>query len=208
MVSSPASPLQQELGVGVGEGLVPGGDTMPLAPGTMPAKVMEHILREIMAEEDIQYLPQRLMSSDLPYFIQFEDSPPPGYVERVRALVEEEQKDEAAPLEPVRPRAVLSVCNAHCVVLMLQSLALPDPGQGTTARSAVSDPCRAIWDEVQETYGQVDLEAFKTAAAEVLDGMLLDVMDEVVSGQLNWMRPMQRTRARKSTRQFTNQGGL
>jgi len=320
IVSTPAAPLAKSLGVGIGQGLVPdvggsaSGSHAALDAGTMPAKIMEHMLREIMAEDDVQsVLNGMLLSKDLPYFIQFDDSNPPGYVERVRALVVEEPeapklealpmshqstrvtasrdsagKDEEAaiaeaevqaPVERVtaaNPRVMLdfrapdlqpavlnmpvlppegsqgdlavgmhdvsSSSSARGPGSVKDSLAVlpqmtPSASRGVISRSASMEPgpeqqallspefqmqsmqsqssptgagaaqaaasseaCRATWEEVQQNYGQVDLDAFKMAAAEVLDGMLLDLMDEVVGGQLNWMRPMHRSRARKSAR--------
>ncbi|CAK0803296.1 unnamed protein product [Prorocentrum cordatum] len=70
-------------------------------------------------------------------------------------------------------------------------------GSGDLDPSSNSDdnPQR-YWDEAVQDYGEVDLDAFKGAAGEVLDKMLLDLMDDVVAGRLNWMRPVPRIRRR------------
>lgn len=70
-------------------------------------------------------------------------------------------------------------------------------GSGDVDPSSSSDdnPQR-YWDEAVQDYGEVDLDAFKGAAGEVLDKMLLDLMDDVVAGRLNWLRPVPRIRRR------------
>jgi len=60
-------------------------------------------------------------------------------------------------------------------------------------------PSQALLDEAISEHAEVDLEAFKTSAGEVLDQMLLDVMDDVIAGRLNWQRPY--PRARRGTRE-------
>eukprot|EP00933_Yihiella_yeosuensis_P030543 TRINITY_DN24181_c0_g1_i1.p1 TRINITY_DN24181_c0_g1~~TRINITY_DN24181_c0_g1_i1.p1 ORF type:complete len:1639 (+),score=361.06 TRINITY_DN24181_c0_g1_i1:466-4917(+) len=50
------------------------------------------------------------------------------------------------------------------------------------------------WQEALAEYGEVDLEAFRDSAGEVLDRVLLDMMDDVIAGRLNWMRPLPRVR--------------
>merc|ERR1719221_589714 len=66
----------------------------------------------------------------------------------------------------------------------------------TTATSFDETPAR-YWEDAQNEFGEVDLEAFKGAAGEVLDRILLDMMDDVVAGRLNWMRPLPRVRPRR-----------
>lgn len=48
--------------------------------------------------------------------------------------------------------------------------------------------------------GAADLEAFRLAAGEVLDQTLLDMMEDVVAGRLNWMRPPPKVRYQGSRR--------
>mmetsp|Transcript_101399 Transcript_101399/g.241823 ORF Transcript_101399/g.241823 Transcript_101399/m.241823 type:complete len:1868 (+) Transcript_101399:77-5680(+) len=53
------------------------------------------------------------------------------------------------------------------------------------------------WEDALNMYGEVDLDAFRDSAAEVLDRLLLDTMDDVIAGRLNWMRPLPRVRDRR-----------
>jgi hypothetical protein len=48
--------------------------------------------------------------------------------------------------------------------------------------------------EAMGEHGEVDLEAFKNSAGDVLDELLLGVMDDVIAGRLNWQRPLPRIR--------------
>jgi len=52
------------------------------------------------------------------------------------------------------------------------------------------------WEEALALYGEADLDAFRDSAGEVLDRLLLDMMDDVVAGRLNWMRPLPRLNRR------------
>jgi len=61
-------------------------------------------------------------------------------------------------------------------------------------------PSQAILDDAMSEHGEVDLEAFKNSAGEVLDQVLLDVMDDVIAGRLNWQRPLPRVRGRARDR--------
>ncbi|OLP75646.1 hypothetical protein AK812_SmicGene44525, partial [Symbiodinium microadriaticum] len=61
--------------------------------------------------------------------------------------------------------------------------------QAQGARGALS------WEEALSLFGEVDLDAFHDSAGEVLDSLLTDMMDDVISGRLNWMRPLPRARA-------------
>eukprot|EP00929_Paragymnodinium_shiwhaense_P112421 TRINITY_DN80679_c0_g1_i1.p1 TRINITY_DN80679_c0_g1~~TRINITY_DN80679_c0_g1_i1.p1 ORF type:complete len:1858 (+),score=467.04 TRINITY_DN80679_c0_g1_i1:131-5704(+) len=70
-------------------------------------------------------------------------------------------------------------------------------GATATENESAEDVARRLWDDALQEYGEVDLDAFKVAAGEVLDSLLLDVMDDVVAGRMNWMRPMPRGRPRR-----------
>jgi hypothetical protein len=75
----------------------------------------------------------------------------------------------------------------------------PSPAQPPSPAGmseAPATPSKAMLDEALSEHGEVDLEAFKTSAGEVLDQVLLDVMDDVISGRLNWQRPLPRVRGR------------
>jgi len=69
----------------------------------------------------------------------------------------------------------------------------PSPG---AMSEAPATPSQAILDEAMSEHGEVNLEAFKTSAGEVLDQVLLDVMDDVIAGRLNWQRPLPRVRGK------------
>eukprot|EP00927_Polykrikos_kofoidii_P032772 TRINITY_DN27809_c0_g3_i1.p1 TRINITY_DN27809_c0_g3~~TRINITY_DN27809_c0_g3_i1.p1 ORF type:complete len:750 (-),score=140.04 TRINITY_DN27809_c0_g3_i1:178-2427(-) len=76
-------------------------------------------------------------------------------------------------------------------------------GNGATADAEGGEdaPLKA-WEDALQAYGEVDLECFKVAAGEVLDQLLLDMMDDVIAGRLNWQRklPPPRGRARGTLR--------
>jgi len=73
----------------------------------------------------------------------------------------------------------------------------PSPGAQSEAPAT---PSQAILDEAMSEHGEVDLEGFKQSAGEVLDQVLLDVMDDVIAGRLNWQRPLPRVRGRARDR--------
>jgi len=78
-------------------------------------------------------------------------------------------------------------------------------GDGGSASGAVAPEAEVVpddsperyWEDALQDFGEVDLDAFKVGAGEVLDKLLLDMMDDVVAGRLNWMRPMPRGRPRR-----------
>jgi len=69
----------------------------------------------------------------------------------------------------------------------------PSPG---ALSEAPPTPSQAVLDEALSKHGEVNLEAFKTSAGDVLDQLLHDVMDDVIAGRLNWQRPLPRVRGR------------
>lgn len=59
------------------------------------------------------------------------------------------------------------------------------------------DTPQGYWEEALHQYGEVDLETFRRDAGEVLEHLLLDMVDDVVSGRLNWQRPLHRPKPRR-----------
>lgn len=74
------------------------------------------------------------------------------------------------------------------------------PPSPAAQSEAPPTPSQAVLDDAMSAYGEVDLDGFKTSAGEVLDQVLLDVMDDVIAGRLNWQRPLPRVRGRARDR--------
>jgi len=89
----------------------------------------------------------------------------------------------------VAPAQTLSLSRS-----LTEPLVPPSPG---ALSEAPPTPSRAILDEAISEHGEVNLEAFKNSAGEVLDQVLLDVLDDVITGRLNWQRPLPRARGRR-----------
>eukprot|EP00439_Symbiodinium_sp_Y106_P036884 s3865_g4.t1 len=70
-----------------------------------------------------------------------------------------------------------------------------DPGTEPTTPATPDAGRGRSWEEALSHFGEVDLDAFHDSAGEVLDSLLTDMMDDVISGRLNWMRPLPRVRA-------------
>lgn len=205
--------------------------------------VLQHIVREVMAEDDFSKLMDQMLMEDMPYFSQLEGSAPPGALpepsaeatdERLSRMLEEMlQPSELQPpvwagpsplmLDFPSPSAAVepdlkAAATAAVAPAKETSKAKPEQSQEATSSAtapmsptsaasgaAVSDSQQGeaerspqrLWDEaLAESGGEVDLEAFKEQAGEVLDQMLLDLMDEVIGGHFDWQRPMPRARRR------------
>jgi len=220
--------------------------------------VLEHILREIMAEAEFGNIIDNMVMEQTPVFAQYEDSVPPGEPPaptlRFPDSGSSEEDVSGADLlkdllgggEAVSNSFLLGATNPgayqsdllldfpgapglgtsvgsdmlgdHPVVGSSSSSSSKAPGAAASYRSspvAVSAPAscanssaapeadaaedgpQRFWDEALRDYGEVDLESFKAGAGEVLDKLLLDMMDDVVAGRLNWMRPMPKPRPRR-----------
>jgi hypothetical protein len=244
------------------------------------SKVLEHMLREVISEEEFGNILDKMLLQDTPCFLQYEDSPPPAIpppqlpeapekellqvpmpkedsqeqepqresaVAAASQPAEEEDEEEDPIFAAVaaagsrddagvwasnlmmdfevpsqlaaRPSATKAVAagnsgtpassssagqggerNRHRLGTDEESLALPDhpPSPGAAAATAADSPeedTRRSWEDALAHYGEVDLDAFQDSAGEVMDRLLLDMMDDVIAGRLNWMRPLPRVRS-------------
>lgn len=212
--------------------------------------VLEHILREIMAEDELGHIIDNILMEDTPLFEQYEDSAPPGERE-VSALrfpigafdtglpcdvsggVVEGDTYEAGPVDFVTATArTQRLCttpldfpftfddgNTALEAYVASSSLDSGPssvgsygarptsansarGSGSVGEASVDpevggDAPESYWAEALGNYGAVDLGIFRQAAGTVLDKMLQDMLEEVVAGRLNWMRPLPRPRSRR-----------
>eukprot|EP00440_Ansanella_granifera_P063072 gb/GFBE01068393.1/.p1 GENE.gb/GFBE01068393.1/~~gb/GFBE01068393.1/.p1 ORF type:complete len:1946 (+),score=403.79 gb/GFBE01068393.1/:1-5838(+) len=265
--SAAVAQVQQEL--------EPAGEIGP----DLVSKVLEHMVREVMSEEEFGVILDKMVCQDTPCFVQYEDSAPPGLPEpdrpiapepellRVPSVEDSHAADTAPHAEPAESDDAFDLMEEDPLLaaamsrrreglwgsdLLLdfeapQSCAPPaskpqSMGAGTargpftsttpavsssatpsgaadrTARSALEDEhlfaglaggdrqlshgatvseedLRRSWEEALAHYGEVDLDAFRDSAGEVLDRLLLDMLDDVIAGRLNWMRPLPRIRS-------------
>jgi len=178
-----------------------------LSPGLV-GDVMEHLLREVVAEDSLGDILDRMLVEDSPHFLQLEDSAPPGHPEAPAAAQAAEPPVAAAAADA----ALLELLQAGDPKLgdwrsdLLADFPAPGPGRAASsdeapppeaAAGATEEAPQARWEDALREYGEVDLEAFKSAGGDVLDRMLLDMMDDVIAGRLNWMRPLPRMRPRR-----------
>jgi len=202
------------------------------------------MIREVIAEDSFNKILDNILTQETPYFLQFEDSPPPGEpsaagvkcdlgdLEALRStsraqraaggpdsgrpgsahggigvdsnMYSEILLDFASPF-PVDPVAETDGSNRAAPFEV--ETALPTASQAGSASTMVSprapglteDNPQKYWEDSVNLYGEVDLDTFKRDAGEVLENILLDMVDDVVAGRLNWMRPMPRGRARRGT---------
>lgn len=251
-----------------------GGDLGP----DLVSKVLEHMLREVISEEEFGNILDKMLLQETPCFLQYEDSPPPAIppprlpeapekellhvpmpkepqwqdLESAAADsqpaegAEEEEEEEEDPIfaavaaagstdapgvwasnlmmdfeapsqlvAPSAPNAAVAGNSGtpassspagqggdrarHRLATDEESLAppdhLPSPGAVATAADAPEEDTRRSWEEALAHYGEVDLDAFQDSAGEVMDRLLLDMMDDVIAGRLNWMRPLPRVRS-------------
>jgi len=241
-----------------------------IGPDTV-SKVIEHMVREVISEDEFGAILDKMLSQETPCFLQFEDTPAPGlpppdqnaapepellqlpHVDEQDAELPKEQPahtdDEplddddfiedpllAAALSRKRsaglwtsdllmdfeaPRgcdvaAKLPAGNAPMTSTTPQAASSSATPSGTrhnldedsgvasqlgeqpvTSEMPVmnEETLRRSWQEALAHYGEVDLDAFRDSAGEVLDRMLLEMMDDVIAGRLNWMRPIPRIRS-------------
>jgi len=198
---------------------------------------LEYLIREVIEEKSFSELVEDMLAQDAPYFVQYEDTPPPGVVDHKQdtALSKTQRRSEAPTVsasavpddfdelkaimanrsEPAWASELLSnfaepnladlegatssSSSSRPVTLgaSKSDLAVPPSPAGVSEQPPT--PSQAVLDEAMSAHGEVNLEAFKTSAGEVLDQTLLDVMDDVIAGRLNWQRPLPRVRGRKRT---------
>lgn len=250
-----------------------GGDLGP----DLVSKVLEHMLREVISEEEFGNILDKMLLQETPCFLQYEDSPPPAIppprlpeapekellhvpmpkepqwqdlesaaADSQPAEGAEEEEEEEDPIfaavaaagstdapgvwasnlmmdfeapsqlvAPSAPNAAVAGNSGtpassspagqggdrarHRLATDEESLAppdhLPSPGAVATAADAPEEDTRRSWEEALAHYGEVDLDAFQDSAGEVMDRLLLDMMDDVIAGRLNWMRPLPRVRS-------------
>jgi hypothetical protein len=202
-----------------------GQNSKALSDGALSATVMqgtmEHLIREIVDEKAFGQLVEEMLGQDTPFFLQFEDTSPPSQFDQKQPVeppvdeisAEDCSFDELQAFLSQRPAPVWgSALLGDFSEPGLEDLA--EEGEGTNAlvgpMSAGSQlppttpsglpepltPSQALLDEAMSEDGEIDLEAFKASAGEVLDNMLLTVMDDVIAGRLNWQRPLPRVRGR------------
>lgn len=100
----------------------------------------------------------------------------------------------SAPSRP--PRAAAGV-DAEGELVVTRSPSTMGGAAASSLDAALDDSPQRYWEEALRDYGEVDLEVFRRDAGEVLEGMLLDMVDDVIAGRLNWMRPLPRPRNRR-----------
>jgi len=220
----------------------PQGLQRGLPAGTDLAQgVLEHIMREVIAEEEFGSILDKMLSQEVPFFMQYEDStppalPPPDHPAAPEASLMPRQLEDPSELEPSadeadeeeevilpaegRPPAAMpwsdllldfqapSSCTASSQKPDAGKASKPAPSTGRSRHGSDEDPGTEpttpatpdagrgrSWEEALSHFGEVDLDAFHDSAGEVLDSLLTDMMDDVISGRLNWMRPLPRVRA-------------
>lgn len=207
--------------------------------------VLEHLMREVIAEEEFGSILDRMLSQDVPFFLQYEGSDPPALPPpdhpaapepalRPRILEDTSPSEESVPVPEDTDTEEDDVFVSSSSALPWSDLLLDfkaPPGTQSAPRQrtcggakaevaspsstgenqcgvdalsieASSAPCTPeahirSWEEALAMYGEVDLDAFQDSAGEVLDRLLLDTMDDVIAGRLNWMRPLPRVRDRR-----------
>jgi len=199
---------------------------------------LEYLIREVIEEKSFGELVEDMLAQDAPYFVQYEDTPPPGVADHKQdtALNKTQRRSEpptvsasAVPDDFDELKAIMANRSEPAWASeLLSNFAEPNLAdlEGATSSSSSSrpvtlgasksdlavppspagvseqppTPSQAVLDEAMSAHGEVNLEAFKTSAGEVLDQTLLDVMDDVIAGRLNWQRPLPRVRGRNRER--------
>jgi hypothetical protein len=181
---------------------------------------MEHLIREIVNENSFGQLVENMLDQATPFFLQFEDSAPPSQGDQKPPVEPPADEISAEDCSFDELQAFLSQRPAPTWGSELlgdfsePGLAdLLEEGEATTALATVVSPPsqppassqppaepltpQAILEEAMSSeHGEIDLEAFRSSAGEVLDSVLLGVMDDVIAGRLNWQRPLPRVRGR------------
>jgi hypothetical protein len=229
---------------GTSEGSSPGRQAMkPVVPDgglhrNLVGGTLEFLMREIIEEKSFVELVEGMLAQDAPFYVQYEDTPPPGVPDHKQSS-NPAAAASAAPVTPSGeggfdelkallgnrpepawcsellgdfPEPELEVTAASNAVVgaappgpsnlslarsLSEPMVPPSPG---AASEAPATPSQAILDDAMSKHGEVSLEAFKNSAGEVLDQVLLDVMDDVIAGRLNWQRPLPRVRGRRDVR--------
>eukprot|EP00434_Breviolum_minutum_P023180 symbB.v1.2.020447.t1/scaffold1720.1/size104783/1 len=201
----------------------------------LAGSVLEHLMREVIAEEEFGNILDKMLAQDVPFFQQFENSsppelPPPDHPAAPESALRPRQLEESVEELAVEPEEESDEdvdFSARGSALPWSDLlmnfnapeGIPAPKapakapKGTESVPSASPSPRAeslsfdaeisgeqltrSWEEGLEMYGEVDLDAFQDSAQEVLDQLLLDTMDDVIAGRLNWMRPLPRVRERR-----------
>jgi hypothetical protein len=190
---------------------------------TVMQGTMEHLIREIVAEKGFGQLVEEMLAQDTPFFLQFEDTSPPSQFDQRQPVeppadeisAEDCSFDELQAFLSQRPAPVwgselLGDFSEPALADLAEEGELASGSAGplsptgqllppTTPSGVLQEPLtpsQAILEEAMSEDGEIDLEAFKASAGEVLDNMLLTVMDDVIAGRLNWQRPLPRVRGR------------
>lgn len=211
----------------------------------LAGSVLEHLMREVLREEEFGNILDKMLSQDVPFFQQFENSdppelPPPDHQAapepelQPRTLEEPPAEESVPPLEPESDEDVNfevptgSALPWSDLLMDFKAPLAPVSAPRKSVKTGQSAPCSSSprspsgrnvaetlsldasetlltpetqpirsWEEGLEMYGEVDLDAFQDSAGEVLDRLLLDTVDDVIAGRLNWMRPLPRVRERR-----------
>lgn len=158
--------------------------------------VVERAVLEVMAEEHFEKLIDQMVVEEVPYFCQLEDGSPPG---------ELFPHEDPAGLNWAIDFATGDVpCRLNCRTSKWASpllLDFPRPEVlGSTCGWLKEPDADSMIANAPQTgapteEGEVDYEAFRVAAAETLDSMLLNILDDVITGKLNWTRPLSKPRS-------------
>jgi len=203
---------------------------------------LEHLIREVIEEKSFGKLVDDMLAQDAPFFVQYEDTPPPGVADHKQDASSSRSGSKRRSNTPQTRRASEpgitdgfdqlkaimanrtepawdSELLGNFVEPKLADLEGDTPNSasgratnfGASAASACDmavppspagelppTPSQAALDEAMSEHGEVNLESFKTSAGEVLDQALLDVMDDVIAGRLNWQRQLPRVRGTRT----------
>jgi hypothetical protein len=202
---------------GATAGKSPASELAPELSPSLVGGVLEHMIREVLFEDRFTEILDQALTQDTPYFLQYEDSLPPGDPDSHLEQLFAGDLGAGGALDSMDPELKALLANRSDGETDWTSNLLMDleqPVKASTASTdtaanpalrtagavdaeALTDTPQQYWEDAEANYGEVDLETFKNAAGEVLDRMLLDMMDDVVAGRLNWMRPILRVRPRR-----------
>lgn len=180
---------------------------------------LEHMLREVLAEDEFSAILENMLMEETPNFLQYEDGKAPGDPHLGLVVPDSEDEEEEDELDELDERPEYNWSSD--LLLDFDGPALPKaapeaasaaPAPRTSRSSSAlagleapadawADTPQRYWEETINEYGEPDLPQFTDAAGEVLEGMLLDMVDDVVAGRLNWMRPLPRVRPRRQMNQ-------
>jgi hypothetical protein len=200
----------------------PATEIMPELNTSLVGGVLEQMLREVLFEDRFVEILDQALTQDTPYFLQYEDSLPPGDPDsQLEQLFAGDDLGLGGAVDSMDPelKALLAkrsdggetgfqsnllmdfeqpMCtgsdSSGAAASSVAKAAATDGAKPADGAEATGSMAQKYWEEAQANYGEVDLETFKNAAGEVLDRMLLDMIDDVVAGRLNWMRPIPRAK--------------